>query len=495
MTLDDIRKATQGRLIVEPSCAANRPATGLSWDSREVTSGDVYLALKGARVDGHDFIVAAIAAGAVGVLVTAQLSAETLIALKDAGVWVLAVNDAMDAIAALACAWRTKLTARVVGITGSSGKTSTKNLVRDVLSSQCSTIATQGNQNNELGVPKTILNATQDTEALVVELGMRGLGQIASLASFVQPDVAVITNIGESHLELLGSRKNIARAKAELLEALPDGLGVAVVNAACPYTPFMCEHAQLRQRGIKIVAYDGSADMYAKTSFDASRQSFEQADDFTLTLKPQVFARNVELDERGYPSFDLCTPQGECRCVLSVQGAHNVHNACAAAAVGLEFGLSLQQIQEALSHTQAEAGRQEIIESPQGFTIINDAYNANPDSMEASLRFFASYAPSRRHIAVLGDMGELGSALQVGHERVGGVAADVVDVLICVGEYSAYLSAGAQSAGMAPSAILCFPDRESATAYLQENLVAGDVVLLKASHALGLERIAERLVK
>ena len=269
-------------------------------------------------------------------------------------------------------------------MTGSTGKTSTKNLVRDVLSARFATVATKANQNNELGVPKTVLSAEADTEAVVVEMGMRGQGQIEELCSFVRPHVGLITNVGESHIELLGSRENIARAKAELIEALPDGSGVAVLNAADEFTPFVREVARTDARGIDVLLYDGSG----APAPDAA-----------------VFATDVELDGEGRPRFVLHAGGASCPCALPVFGLHNVHNACAAAAVGVAFGMSVEEIAAALAEAQAEGGRQEVLRAPGGWTVVNDAYNANPDSMKAALAYFAALSVEGRRIAVLGGHG------------------------------------------------------------------------------------------
>ncbi len=461
--------------MVEPSCA-DTAVTGLAWDSRAVAPGDVYVALPGERVDGHDFSAAAVQAGAAGVLASHALDEASLDAVRAAGAFVIEVADTAQSVTDLARAWRGRLTGRVVGVTGSTGKTSTKNLVRDVLSAAFTTVATEGNQNNELGVPKTLLNAQEDTEAVVVEMGMRGLGQIEGLCSFVRPQVGVITNVGESHIELLGSRENIARAKAELICALPDGVGVAVLNAACPYTPFVREVARTEERGIRVVLYDGSGNPDPEAS---------------------VYALDVELDGEGRPRFTLCTPQGSAPCALPVRGLHNVHNACAAAAVGTAFGMDAAHIAQALGGARQEAGRQEVLRAAGGWTVVNDAYNANPDSMRAALSFFSALAVPGRHIAVLGDMGELGAHAPEGHERVGRMAAEAgLDALVCAGELSRSMAAAAIAAGMSPDAVVWTPGRDEALEAVRTmGLVAGDAVLVKASHFMGLERLAEGLVK
>ena len=275
---------TGGTLVVNP-VDLGQLATGLTWDSRQVTPGDVYVALPGERVDGHSFVDAALRAGAQIALVMQPMDEKTKLLAKELGAGIIEVSNTTAAITDLARAWRGFLQGKVIGLTGSSGKTTTKNLVRDVLSAGFSVVATQGNQNNELGVPKTLLNANPETQCVVVEMGMRGLHQIEPLCDLVKPDLGIIVNVGESHIELLGGRDNIARAKAELFQALPDGTGVAFVNAADDYASFVCQQGALKQRNVEAVsfgAYEGEP-----------------------ATKCAVFAQNIALDEQGRPCFTL----------------------------------------------------------------------------------------------------------------------------------------------------------------------------------------------
>ena len=247
-----IAACTGGSFMVEP-LDPRALATGLTWDSRDAKPGDVYVALPGERVDGHDFVGAALSGGAVCALVMQPLDEAVRMLAAELGASVIEVPDTAHAVADIAREWRSHLHGRVIALTGSTGKTTTKNLVRDVLASTLSTVATAGNQNNELGVPKTLLAAEQDTQAVVVEMGMRGAGQLADLCDYVRPDWGLVVNVGESHIELLGSRENIARAKAELLCALPEGTGRAFVNADDDYADFVREHARLDARRVETV--------------------------------------------------------------------------------------------------------------------------------------------------------------------------------------------------------------------------------------------------
>ena len=364
--------------------------------------------------------------------------------------------------------------------------------MRDVLAAAGSVCATKGNQNNELGVPNTVLAAQADTRNVIVEMGMRGLHQLEELCGFVRPQWGLVTNVGESHIELLGSRENIARAKAELLEALPAG-GMAFVNAANDMTPKLLEFANLDSRGVTCVLYDGTAQAAER------RAALSSAD----SARPAVWSEDVRLDASGCPRFALCAcgfdgmPEPvRVECALELRGMHNVSNACSAAAVGFAAGMEAAQVAAALSGAKPEAGRQEVIEAPGGFTVINDAYNANPDSMRASLSTFAALDVAGARIAVLGDMGELGSFAPQLHEEVGAFAAECgLDRLVCVGQLAQGIAAGAQKAGMPADRIAMVADGAAALADVREHVASGSAVLVKASHFMALEKVVEGLVE
>ena len=363
--------------------------------------------------------------------------------------------------------------------------------MRDVLAAAGSVCATKGNQNNELGVPNTVLAARADTRNVIVEMGMRGLHQLEELCGFVRPQWGLVTNVGESHIELLGSRRNIARAKAELLEALPAG-GMAFVNAANDMTPELLEFADLDSRGVTCVLYDGTAEA-------AGRRAALSADE---AARPAVWSEDVRLNAAGCPRFTLCacgfdgmTEPVRVDCALELRGMHNVSNACSAAAVGFAAGMGAAQVAESLSGAKPEAGRQEVLQAPGGFTVINDAYNANPDSMRASLSTFAALDVAGARIAVLGDMGELGSFAPQLHEEVGAFAAACgLDRLVCVGQLAQGIAAGAQKAGMPADRIALVADGAAALADVREHVASGSAVLVKASHFMALEKVVEGLV-
>ncbi len=499
LNIKQIAACTGGDLMVDP-VDARAIATGLTWDSREVKRGDVYVALPGERVDGHAYVAAALRAGALAAVVMQPLDGPTRLLARELGAAVIEVPDSRGAITDIARLWRGFLKGRVIALTGSTGKTTTKNLVRDVLSSSLSVVATVGNQNNELGVPRTILSAEPETQAVIVEMGMRGCGQIASLCDFVRPDWGMVVNVGESHIELLGSRENIACAKAELLCALPEGTGRAFVNAADDFSSFVCDRARLDARRVETVLFDGSA------SAAADREERDASE----LARPAVWAERVGLDEQGRPRFELhasgfSPPTGEglpsaaeeeaVPCSLNLRGAHNVANACAAAAVGRACGISLAVIADALAAAEPESGRQEVLPARGGFTVVNDAYNANPDSMRAALATLCALDVPGRHIAVLGDMGELGDCAQACHEGIGQLAATLpIDRLICVGELSSCIADAAGRAGMDPTRIVQAASLSDVLGELDKCVEPGDAVLVKASRFMGLERVVEGLI-
>ncbi len=474
--------------MVVPPLASKELLCGVTWDSREVTPGCLFVALMGEKTNGHRFVSAVISAGAGAVLVMEPLPAADLMLAREMGAAVIEVPDTASALTDLAREWRGHLKGKVVAITGSTGKTTTKNLVRDVCAAGKSVVATKANQNNELGVPRTLLAADADTQVVVVEMGMRGLGQISALCDFVRPDWGLVTNAGESHIELLGSRENIARAKAELFAALPDGTGVAFVNSQDDYAAFMAETAALARRHVEEVFFNGEG---------------------LGTLEPgatpaaAVWAEDAALDEEGHPVFTLCARgfEGLPRCdevfrvpvAMALRGFHNVCNGCAAAAVGLRLGLSLEVIAEALASSLPESGRQEVLKTREGTVVVNDAYNANPDSMRAALRTFTAMEVPGRHIAVLGDMGELGDFAETCHRGVGRAAVEC-DRLICVGELARFIAEGAREAGMAADQVIAVDTVGQALAVLEDDISGEDALLVKASHFMGLGRIADGLV-
>ncbi len=511
--------ATGGQLLVEPIDAAE-VLTGITLDSREVAPGDLYVAIQGERTDGHAYVEAAITQGARGALVSEPVDDKCKLLARELGAAIIQVPNTEHAVADIAREWRGHLSAKVIAVTGSVGKTTTKNLIRDVVSSTFKACATRGNQNNELGGPLTLLSADPTDEVVVMEMGMDGSGQIRFLCRMARPDWGVVTNVGESHMEMLGSQENIARAKAELLEELPDGTGKAFLNGGDAFTSFLAEVSRLGARNVALGLYDASAEGAA--DMDAAEADATEAGSSAIAAAKSVpampdaatstWAEHVSVDAQGCPEFDICfrgfrddadasptlfdmEPDIErVRVKLALRGVHNVSNALAAAAVGRALGISPQAIAEALGASVAEAGRQELLHGQDGCLIINDAYNASPDSMRASLAVLASMDVSGRRYAVLGDMGELGEHSDACHIGVGeAVAAHGIDRLLCIGQSSRLIAQGARASGMDDAHITCVDTIGEALEQLEGTLAPDDAVLVKASNFMGLTRLAEGL--
>ena len=456
LTLAEIAEIVGGRLRnADPATLV----TGrVEFDSREIAAGGLFLAFPGEHVDGHDFVAAAIEQGAVAAIVTRPVDAPSI-----------QVADGFAALAALARAVARRLPdTTVVAVTGSSGKTSTKDLIAQLLSRLGSTVAPPGSFNNELGHPYTVLLADPDTRFLVLETSARGAGHIAFLAGIAPARIGVVLNVGSAHLGEFGSRAAIATAKRELVESLPGagGGGVAVLNADDPLVLAMRAHTKAR------VVLFGTA---------------EDAD---------VRADDVTLDDLGRPAFTLHAAGASAPVRLRLVGVHHVSNALAAAAVALECGLSLPDVTTTLSEAvPASRWRMELTERADGVVVINDAYNANPESMRAALQALTSVGRSGdgggRSFAVLGPMAELGDDGPAEHDRLGRLAARLgVSRLIAVGEQARPIERGAALEGFADGGSSWVPDAETAIAVLREELRSGDVVLVKASRSASLERVA-----
>lgn len=487
-----IAEMTGGSFLVDP-LDPKALATGLTWDSREVGPNDVFVALPGERVDGHRFIADSLRAGALTVLVSERLDERVRILATELGAAIIEVSNTAAAITDIARAWRKMLKGRIIGVTGSCGKTTTKNLLRDVFKISYSVVSTQGNQNNELGVPKTLLQADPETQIIIVEMGMDRLDEIKELCNFVLPDVGVITNIGESHIELLGNKENIARTKFGLFAALPERTGKAFMNADDEYAGCACEYARLSEKEVALVYYDGSSEAEKhKRSHDENPRLDS---DGGCLIEWGPWASDITLDTRGCPRFMLHIGEEVRECGLPLRGAHNVSNACAAAGVASSYGIGIDEIVSGLTNVVAETGRQELVFARNGLTVIDDTYNANPDSMKAALHVLASYETSGRKIAVLGDMGELGDYAQGCHEGVGEAVAHLpIDTLICIGELSRYIAAGAEKAGFDSDKIKVVDSTADVLTELESYLEPVDVVLVKASRFMKLERVVGGLV-
>jgi UDP-N-acetylmuramoyl-tripeptide--D-alanyl-D-alanine ligase len=461
LTLAQIAEITAGELHGDPAAMVTGAVV---IDSRRAEPGGLFAAVAGERSDGHDFAAAAVAAGAAAVLATRPVPVPSVI-----------VADIPAALGALARFVADSLPlAQIAGITGSSGKTSTKDLAAQLVERLGPTIAPAGSFNNEFGHPLTVLRADFATRYLVLELSARGPGHIAYLCRVAPPRYGVVLNVGRAHAGEFGGLDQVAQAKGELVEALPPASGasgavggVAILNADDPRVLAMAARTQAR-----IVTFG------------------VQVPDAT------VLATDVRLDELGRPRFILRTPDGSAPVTLRLHGAHNVPNALAASALALEFGLDLAGIADGLGAAVARSRwRMEVRQRADGVTVINDAYNANPESVRAALDALRHLARDGRGFAVLGHMAELGDTSQASHEEIGQFAAEAgLAGLIAVGAEAGPILSGARQVPSWPGEALAVPDGAAALAVLADRLKPGDVVLVKASRAARLEGVAADLL-
>ena len=442
-----VARATGAEVLAE---GAPQPFERAVIDSRSATGGDLFFGLPGERADGGEFALQALQGGAWGVLAGSQWVRE-LVQMRERGAhdfdgWVLASADPLTALQALAREWRRELGCAAIGITGSTGKTSVKDVCRAIL--PVPTHASPENYNTEIGLPLAILGAPEGTEALVLEMGMRGLGQIAELCEIAEPDVGVITNVGPVHVELLGSVEAIAAAKAEIITGLRAGGTAVVPSVAGPLEPHLADVPGLLRFG-------AGGDVYAD----------------------EVAAADGETEALVH------TPAGSQRFKLPFVELHNLDNALAAIAVGVALGMPLAGMAERAPGIVFSRLRGELVALPGDAILINDSYNANPISMRAALDHLASMRVPGRRLAVLGEMRELGPEALAYHREIGTHARERgVEVVVGVGELAA---------GYEPDRLV--DDAAAAADVLRDALGEGDAVLVKGSRAIGLEAVAEAL--
>ncbi|MGH3195781.1 MAG: UDP-N-acetylmuramoyl-tripeptide--D-alanyl-D-alanine ligase [Streptosporangiaceae bacterium] len=477
LPLARIAEVTGGRLHADPDAVVSGEVV---IDSRRAGPGGLFAAVAGERSDGHDFAAAAVAAGATAVLATRPVPAPSVL-----------VADVPDALAALARFVVDALpAARIAGITGSSGKTSTKDLAAQLVERLGPTIAPAGSYNNEFGHPLTVLRADACTRYLVLELSARGIGHIAHLCRVAPPRYGVVLNVGHAHAGEFGGLDQVARAKGELVEALPAAGGVAILNAGDPRVLAMASRTQAR-----VVTFSAGD----PGPGDPGTGDPGPGDPGAPVLAADVRAANVRLDDLGRPSFTLLTPEGSAPVTLRLHGTHNVPNALAAAALARELGLSLDAIADGLSAAVARSRwRMEVRQRADGVTVINDAYNANPESVRAAIDALAHLSSQGgRAFAILGHMAELGGTSRASHEDIGEYAARIGDSglagLIAVGEEAAPLLDGARRVRSWTGEALAAPDGAAALDLLANRLKPSDVVLVKASRAAHLEGVAAAL--
>ncbi|OIV38165.1 UDP-N-acetylmuramoyl-tripeptide--D-alanyl-D-alanine ligase [Mangrovactinospora gilvigrisea] len=428
-------------------------------DSRRIEPGALFAAIAGERVDGHDFAAQAVADGAAAVL-----------AMRPVGVPAIVVDDTVKALGRLARGVVDRLPqATVVALTGSAGKTSTKDMIGQLLTRLGPTVFPAGSFNNEIGHPLTALRADEQTRHLVMEMGAAHKGDIAYLCGITPPKVSVVLNVGTAHIGEFGGQDAIAEAKSEIVQALPDD-GVAILNADDFRVRAMADKTRAR-----VVYYGESPEA-------------------------TVRAEEIALDDKGRPGFTLITPEGRAHVQLKLVGDHQVANALAAATAARELGMGLAELALGLSEAEAlSRWRMEVRERADGVTIVNDAYNANPASMRAALRSVAVMARSRpeaHSYAVLGPMLELGDDTMAEHDALGRLVVRLnIGTLVAVGGREAeWMELGARNEGSWNEESVQVTDAQAAIDLLRDRLRPGDVVLVKASRGIGLERVAEALL-
>ena len=450
MTLREITAACGGTYFRDPESTA-KEVSSVVIDSRKVTQDSLFVAIRGARVDGHTFIPQTIEAGALCALSEEPLGEVTF-------PYIL-VDSCTQALKDLAEHYRKSLDIKVVGISGSVGKTSTKEMIATVLSQKYNVLKTEGNFNNEIGVPLTIFNLREEHEIAVLEMGINHFGEMTRLAKMARPDICVITNIGVAHMELLGSRDGILKAKTEMFQYMnPDG--TIIFNGDDD----------------KLITYspeNGITPIY-----------------FGLGENSSYRAEQIANNGLRGTNVTFVTPKSKFSAHISIPGEHMVHNALAGIAVGYALGMSDAEIKAGIEALKPLAGRNHLIET-NTYTIIDDCYNANPISMKASIDVLSK--ADTRTVAILGDMGELGAKEKEMHYDVGQHTATAgIHVLICIGTLSEELARGAKETGCNIQ-IYHYPDQEHFFAEMSSILEKNDTILVKASHAMAFEKIVKKL--
>ena len=455
LTWNEVLAATNAK-VHSGKLRGNDAIPKITTDTRKIETGDLFIALRGENFDGAEFAADALQKGASAVLVGAPLSKSVEKALKNAKGAVLTVSNTLAAYQAIAHAWRMKFGVPVVAITGSNGKTTTKDLTAAVLSARGTVCRTAANYNNEVGLPLTLLGMTGGDVAAVVEIGMRGLGQIAALAPVAAPSIGIVTNVCEVHMELLGSIENIAKAKAELVQAIPAG-GTVILNADDARVAAM---QSLATDGVRVLTYGIGADADVR------------AEALRLTSDGSQFMVTWNNERHDYS--------------IPLAGRHNVSNALAALAAGFVLGYTPQEMQTGLQRLAVTKMRYEVHEVG-AWTFINDAYNASPSSMAAALETTANLYEGRK-IAVLGDMLELGDAAEEAHRRIGRRVAELgFAALVTYGPQSRWMRTAAEAGGCP---VCCHAEtHEAAAEHLRTLLRDGDTVLFKGSRGMKMEAV------
>lgn len=458
-TIVDIIEATGGQPMgseIERSLALELKEVSI--DSRTLRAGALFFALQGETYNGHDFVAEALSKGAVGVVVSRQWAEVNREVLGDMRLAVL-VEDTLRAFQACARYYRSLFSIPVVAVTGTNGKTTTKDMIAALLSKEQDGLWTEGNLNNHIGLPLTLFRLREEHRYGVVELGMRAAGEIAELADMCDPQFGVITNIGPAHIQFIGSVEKIAEAKGELLDHIGPS-DTAILNGDDPHVM-----DQRGRTGGKVITF-----------------GFGRGAD--------IRADSIRTTPSGNVSFEM---EDGLAIELNVPGKHMVYNALAALAVGLEFGVPPGSMAEALSSFRPQSMRMEVIQAD-SLRILNDAYNANPASMRAALQSLCDVTDKRRRIAVLGDMLELGEWAPRVHREIGAIAGrSDLAYLLTVGDLSREISEEALVSGMSQEKVHHFTGKQQAIVFLQSIIRSGDVVLVKGSRRMGLEAVVEEL--
>ena len=437
--------------------------SGVSTDTRTIKAGEVFIALKGENFDGHEFVGKAIEKGACGAVVDSGRGGVT----PPLQGFIVEVDDTLKALGDIAKLWREKHPIPVVAITGSNGKTTTKEMVASILSQKYRVLKTEGNLNNLIGLPQMVLKIDDSHEAAVLELGMNVFGEIKRLSEICKPDIAVITNIGSGHLEGVGSIEGVARAKKEILEGLKAD-GTFVVNADDPYIREM-----LKGRSGKVISFGlDNLDADVRTPFVDYNCCYGSGVRLSMTIKGKL--------------LDV---------TLAGLGQHNVYNATAAAAVALAMGLGAEDIKKGLEEWSPFKGRFELLRLECGVNLIDDSYNANPNSVAMALKTLADVKGAGRGFAVLGDMLELGAHAEDAHYEIGKkAAATEIDYLFLLGPLSSSQTArGAREGGMSDERVMIVSNHGEAVSRIKPMLRGGDWVLVKGSRGMAMEKIVEEI--
>ena len=479
MKVKDIVKITNGKIL----CGDEKiPCNHFVRDSREVKEGDVYVALKGEKFDGNDFCLDAIYNGAKVCIVSKDITAEENDEIKKSNVTIIQVPDTLKALQEIATYKRIQYNIPVVAVTGSVGKTSTKDLIASVVSQEYNTLKTKGNYNNEIGLPLTILGLT-DEEAMVVEMGMNHFGEIRKLTNIAKPTVAVITNIGTAHIGNLGSRENILKAKLEILEGL-QGNTVVINND----NDLLYKWANENKDKYNIITYGiKNKSKYMATDI----KCFEDKSEFKVVCEKNESISDSKQDANMALKQDINMDERESinnkKVTVPVGGEHFILNSLCAIAVGEFLNVPTKKIISGIANLELTKKRMEILTSKAGATVINDTYNANYDSMKAAITYLKEIK-NKRKIAVLGDMLELGDYSKELHEKVGEEIDESIDILITIGKEAKYIAEKSKA-----KQIIDCKDNDEAIEKLKEIQTKNDAILLKASNGMKFFEIATAL--